>query len=187
MPRKGYTPQTSRPKFPLTVVQQKQLLEVVRKKGAETQETLLLLMLSTGMHPKVLAKPEKYHLEWNENYLTWHRPKTHKTITTAWSKAMKSLKNLDERMDRLVGSTRQYYHQMLSYLGREAGVKGFCPLQARHTNFVNRARLGHNAFDIAQGAATDLTTVYDYYTIGMGESKNLTKEEREWLQWLMEC
>ena len=90
----------------------------------------------------------------------------------------------DDALSELVklrGLTPQRLWQIIEGLGQKVGIKGLCPLQLRHTHFVNRARLGHNPFDIAHGAATDLQTVYTYYTIGMGESKSLSKEDRAFL------
>lgn len=185
MPRKGYVAKTSRPKLPLTVEQQRRLVKVAQSKGSGQPETLLILMLSTGMHPKVLVD-ERYGFTWTKDYYTWKRPKTYKPITGSWSRAMMEMDNLDGRLKKLRGSTRQYYHQVLKYLGVEAGLVGFCPLQARHTNFVNRARLGHNAFDISMSCSTDMKTIYDYYMIGAGECRALSQADKEWLQWLVE-
>lgn len=185
MPRKGYVAKTSRPKFPLTVDQEKKLVAVAKVKGSGTAETLLLIMLSTGMHPKVLADP-KYSFTYTNEYYAWKRPKTNREIRGGWSKAMRELDDLDGRLKKLKGCSRQYYHQVLKLLGQEGGIKGFCPLQARHTNLVNRARLGHNPFDIAMSTSTDLQTIYQYYMIGAGESKALGEADKTWLQWLVE-
>jgi integrase len=178
--RKGYHPKTSREKFPLKVEVQRRLIE----KAEGREKALLILMLSTGMHPRVLSQV-KYKLVWTEDYHSWNRPKTNNKIMGNWSKAMREGDNLGH-LNKLRGKTPQRLWQIIDELGERCKVTGLCPLQLRHTYFVNRARLGHNAFDIAHGAATDLRTVYSFYTIGMGESKKLSQEDREFLEWLME-
>lgn len=181
--RKGYRPKTSREKFPLTVEAQRKLLEAADPR----ERSLIILMISTGMHPRVLAL-KSYNLMWSSDYYSWNRPKkrTQNKVQGAWSRAMREGDTLGH-LSKLRGRTPQRLWQIVKAVGDRCRIKGVCPNQLRHTHFVNRARLGHNAFDIAHGAATDLKTVYSYYTIGMGESKTLTQEDREWLGWLMEC
>jgi len=178
--RKGYHPKTSREKLPLSVEVQKKLI----KKAEGKEKTLVVLMLSTGMHPRVLSK-KNLSLTWDKDYFSWKRPKTNKKLMGAWSKAMKEGDNLGH-LGKLRGKTPQRLWQIIDELGEKCGSTGVCPLQLRHTHFVNRARLGHNAFDIAHGASTDLKTIYNFYTIGMGESKKLSQEDRQFLEWLME-
>jgi len=178
--RKGYKPKSSREKLPLTVGIQQKLLD----EADDRERALMILMLSTGMHPRVLSQ-KTYNLIWDENYYSWNRPKTYNKLRGAWSKAMRQGQTLGI-VNKLRGRTPQRLWQIIDGLGDRCNVSGLCPLQLRHTHFVNRARLGHNAFEIAHGAATDLKTVYSYYTIGMGEMKRLTDVEKEWLQWLME-
>lgn len=178
--RKGYTPKTSREKFPLSVEIQRKLID----KAEGKTKALLVLMLSTGMHPRVLSK-SKFKLTWNQDYYSWNRPKTMNKVRGNWSKAMRD-GDLYAELNKLRNRTPQRLWQIIDDLGDSIKVTGLCPLQLRHTYFVNRARLGHNAFDIAHGAATDLKTVYSFYTIGMGESKKLSQDDREFLEWLME-
>lgn len=178
--RKGYHPKTSREKLPLSVESQKKMIG----KAEGKEKTLVILMLSTGMHPRVLSQ-KSYNLTWDKDYYSWNRPKTLKKLRGSWSKAMKEGDNLGH-LNKLRGRTPQRLWQIIDELGGKCGLTGVCPLQCRHTHFVNRARLGHNAFDIAHGASTDLNTIYDYYTIGMGESKKLSDEDRRFLEWLME-
>ncbi len=178
--RKGYHPKTSREKFPLSVADQQKLV----KKAEDKEKSLLILMLSTGMHPRVLSN-KNCKLDWTEEYFSWNRPKTHNKLRGSWSKAMKEGDNLGH-LGKLRGKTPQRYWQIIDDLGEECGITGLCPLQLRHTYFVNLARLGHDAFSIAHGAATDLKTIFDYYTMGMNQMAKLTDEEREWLKWLME-
>jgi integrase len=178
--RKGYHPKTSREKFPLSVEEQQKLV----KKAEGKEKSLLVLMLSTGMHPRVLSQ-KKFNLTWTEDYFSWNRPKTNKKLRGSWSKAMKEGDNLGH-LGKLRGKTPQRLWQIIDELGEKCKISGVCPLQLRHTYFVNLARLGHDAFTIAHGAATDLKTIYDYYTMGMSQMKALSEEDREWLKWLME-
>jgi len=180
--RKNYRPQNARTMLPMSVEVQKHLID---KSEGETK-ALLELILSTGMHPKVLAEPKRYGLTWNDKYVSWRRTKTMKEISLPWSKAMRE-PGILEALFKLKGKTRVWYWMMIKELGRENGVTTLCPLQLRHNYFINRARLGHNAFDMAHGSATSLDIVYRHYTVGMNESKSLSDDDKHWLQWLMEA
>jgi hypothetical protein len=179
---KGYRPKTKRRKYPLTVNEQKKLIDNADK----PTKALLVFMLSTGAHPIILTDKTYFlDLQHERNY-SWNRPKTDKPVQGVWSKAMLE-GSLFKELRRFARKKKGTPWYLVSKLGAELGFKGLCPLQLRHTHFVNRARLGHNAFDIAHGAGTDLATIYTYYTVGMGESRSLTEDEREWLKWLMEA
>jgi hypothetical protein len=94
---------------------------------------------------------------------------------------------LRKDLKRLKNKSVGYLWLLVKDFGEEQGVKGLCPLQLRHTHYVNRARLGHNAFDISHGSGTSLNTIHQYYTVGMGQSKGLSEDDREFLAWLMEA
>ena len=177
---KGYRPKRAREKFPLSIDEQRRLIE----KAEPREKALIIFMISTGAHPVVLTD-RKYKLDWTEKYYSWNRPKSHRKIRGAWSRAMCEGDLLKE-LRKVRSKTPGYYWALISLIGLDIGIKGVCPLQLRHTYFVNRARLGHNPFDISHGAGTSLETVHDYYTIGMGESKAMPDEDREYLSWLME-
>jgi len=181
MPRKGYRAKSGRTKFPLDVQAQRKLI----KKAEGKEKTLLILMLSTGIHPKVLAH-KRYGLEWDKRYYRWLRVKTMNEVMGAWSKAMRE-NGVLSGLVKLRGLTPQRLWQIVEGLGQKVKIKGLCPLQLRHTSFVNRARLKHDVFSISQGAGTDLTTVANYYMIGLNESKSMSKEDRTFLRWLMEA
>jgi len=80
MPRKGYRARSRRTKFPLEIPVQRKLV----KKAEGKEKTLLIVMLSTGIHPKVLAQ-RKYGLEWDKRYYRWNRVKTMNEVMGAWS------------------------------------------------------------------------------------------------------
>lgn len=179
--KKSYKPSGSREKSPLTVEQQRQL---VAKAEGKTK-ALLILILSTGMHPKILSK-NAYKLEWGPNYYTFLRTKTFKRLHGSWSPAMKERHGiLIEGVYRIKNRTPQRYWQLLKELGRECKISGLCPLQCRKTYFVNRARQGVNAYDIAQAAQTSMSTIYHHYMKGSTERKRLSEDDKEWLDWLM--
>ena len=177
---KGYRPKTTREKFPLSIDEQRSLIE----KAQPREKALIIFMLSTGAHPSVLTD-RKYKLQWTDKYYSWNRPKSHRKVRGAWSRAMKEMTMYVE-LRKIRSKTSGYYWELINAIGKEIGIRGVCPLQLRHTYFVNRARLGHHPFDISHGAGTHLKTVHDYYALGMGESKTLSTTDREYLSWLME-
>jgi len=177
---KGYRPKKTNEKYPLSVEEQRRLIE----KADPREKALILFVISTGAHPSVLTD-RQYKLDWNDKYYSWNRPKTHRKIRGAWSRAMRE-DSLFKELRKLRSKTPGYCWELINSIGKSIGIKGICPLQLRHTYFVNRARLGHNPFDISHGAGTSLQTVHDYYTIGMGESKAIPKQDRDYLSWLME-
>ena len=85
---KGYRPKKSRVLFPLTVKEQRKLLAVDEDTNMRVR-ALILLSLSTGMHPKVLSMPDAYGLVWTKEYFSWNRTKSRRQVQGAWSKAMR--------------------------------------------------------------------------------------------------
>jgi len=169
---KGYYPIGSRTKFALTVEQQRKLIEQAEGKD----RALLILMLSTGMHPKVLSRKD-YGFTWTPDYYSWKRPKTRRTVTGVWSRAVRQ-----EKVTNWLVPRKLLYKDVSTYRKRlGALMPGLCPLQLRHTYFVNRARLGHNAFDIAHGAATSLRTVKPTTQSAWArQGASATRTERSW-------
>jgi len=176
----GYRPKKPREKFPLSVEQQRKMIE----KAGTREKALIVFLLSTGAHPSVLTE-KAYNFDWTEQYFSWNRPKTLEKVRGSWSRAMRE-DDLYKELRKLRSKTPGYLWELVRDIGNGVEVKGVCPVQCRHTYFSNRARLGHNAFDIAHGAATSLDTIYDYYTIGMGEAKKLSDDDKRFLEWLME-
>ncbi len=179
----GYKPKNPRKKYPLTVEQQRKLID----KAEGKVKAILVFFISTGAHPSVLSRKE-YSLDLDdETYYSWNRPKTNAEVAQTYPKALQDKelrKALSSKRTRGKDPTR--YWQIIRKLGEEVGIKGLCPLQLRHTHFANRARLGHDVFSIAHGSGTSLNTIGKYYTIGLGESKKLSEEDRRFLEWLME-
>jgi len=180
MTQKGYVPKNPRPKLPLTVEEQRNLL----MKANENEKALALLILSTGMHPKVLSD-KGYGLTFSDNYYEWNRPKTRKVVRGNWSRAVRESGVLT-LIEKMRGCTRQWYWQMLKAAGSKIKLKGLCPNQLRHTFFVNLGRLERNPYDIKMKSATDFDTAYGYYMNGKDESGVLTSSDKEFLKWLME-
>lgn len=180
MPRREYRT-TSSVKLPLSVPAQQKLVE-----AAEGRErAMVLAFISTGMHPSVLAEPREHGLAWNADTIGWKRPKTDTQVLMLLSRAMRESPVLTD-LGRAKGLTRQRIHQLLTDLGDQVGIHGTNPLALRHVHFCNRARLGHNAFDIANTAGTDLRTVYRFYTVGLQDGQKLEGASMDWLKWLME-
>ena len=182
MPRKGYMPKYSRTKFPLTVDAQKLLIESLKGKEYDSERTLTILMISTGMHPLVLAEPQIHALAWNPNYAEWKRPKTSVQIHVNWSLAMKEVLPY---LGALKGCTRQWYWDIVKSAGKAGGISGLCPLQLRHTHFVNLARMGYSESDLRIESGTNQNTISHHYLTGLREIKRLTPEDKVFLEWLM--
>ena len=96
------------------------------------------------------------------------------------------MKERFNEIKKLKGKTRQTLWGIIHELGLEQGFKGICPDFLRHMYFINRGRLNHNLFDIANTSQTDLNTIRRWYAIGTQDRKTLTKDEIKYLSWLME-
>jgi len=168
--------------LPLTVEEQRTLI----RESNDTERALVLLILSTGMHPAVLSK-EKYNFTFTNDYYQWIRTKKKKNniVRGSWSKMMRE-KGILEAVEELRGKSRQWYWIILSGLGYRVKIGSLGPLRLRHTNFVNSARIGRDAFTISAMAATDLPTIQQYYTIGIQEMGILSDSDKAWLKELME-
>jgi integrase len=168
--------------LPLTVGDQRRIVD----KATDREKPLILLMLSTGIHPAVLSKP-KYEFSYDDNYYQWKRTKKTKNniVRGAWSSRMRD-KAILSSLEGLRGLTVRGYYFLIANAGKRAKITPLGPLRLRHTHFVNGARLGHDAFSISSTAATDLTTIQQYYTIGISEMASLSDSDRTWLKELME-
>jgi hypothetical protein len=143
------------------------------------------LFLSVPIHPTVLEHPISYGLSMGLRYYSFHRAKTDKKVMGAWSAAMTDPAVIG-RVLPLAGATRRWYHQLTSDHARDRGIAGLCgPLRLRHTYFCNLARLGTDPFSMAHRSGTGLGSIYQHYTVGMGESSLLSPEELKFLVWLM--
>ena len=179
---KGYKPKTSRPKYPLSVENQRKLIE----KADKPLKALIVFILSTGAHPSVLTD-KKHNLDLSDDeHYSWNRPKTRKRVMFSWSKAM--LKgSLYKELRRFKKKKPNACWYLLSVLGGDLKIKGVCPLQLRHTHFANMARLGYDLFTIAGRSGTSIDTIQQFYALGMGEMKRLSEDDRKYLEWLMEA
>lgn len=182
MGHRSYRPRGGNITLPHTVEAQRKLVESTTGRS----RSLVVLFLSTGMHPAVLATPAAFSCAWDRDYVTWKRPKTLRPVTMAWSRAMKEGTALED-ITALKGTTRQYLHSLVFTAGEEVHIRDANPRALRHDYFVNRARLGHNPFDIAHSSGTDLQTIYSFYTIGMNDGRRLADSELTWLKYLMEA
>jgi len=169
----------------LTVKQQQDMLSTVHE-GYEVPQLICTVILSTGMHPAVLSHPRRYSLTASEDYYSYKRPKTFRPVHGAWSETVRALEPVKALPPNL-GRSVQMYGRYVSDLAHASGIAWWVgPRCLRHTYFVNRARLNHNPYDISHSSATSMDVIYSYYTVGMGESKRLPKEQISWLRKLME-
>jgi hypothetical protein len=168
-------------KLAFTVKEEMNLLD---GKNEDRGTALGIFFISTGTHPSVLAEWRKYELQWNENYISYRRPKTHKEIQFPWSRAMKQRFGI---LKKLKGKTRQTLWGIVHEMGLERGFKGICPDFLRHMYFINRGRLNHNLFDIANTSQTSLDTIRRWYAVGTQDRRTLKKDELKYLDWLMEA
>lgn len=168
--------------MPLTVADQRRIID----KATDREKALIILMLSTGVHPAVLSNP-KYDFSYDDNYYQWKRTKKTKNniVRGVWSQRMRD-KAILSALESLRGLTVRGYYFLVRSAGNRAKITPLGPLRLRHTHFVNGARLGHDAFSISATAATDLTTIQQYYTIGIQEMSSLSDSDRSWLKELME-
>jgi hypothetical protein len=186
---KGYRPKKSRVQFPLTVKQQRTILEPqIGDDGVDYTDhrirALMILSLSTGMHPKILSEPDRYGLTWTNDYFSWNRVKSRRQVQGAWSKAMREGQNLGY-VKKLLGKDVSTYRKAIGGYCEPMKVK-MNMLTGRHTNFCNRARLGQDPFSIAHATGTSLKVIMQYYTIGVGEMGTLAEDDRAFLKWLCE-
>lgn len=181
---KGYKPKVKNPKYPLTVQEQRKLID----KAEGKERAILIFFLSTGAHPSVLSDVKfSLDLKKSDNYYSWARPKTNAEVGGSFSKAMTKQVRTILLSKKVYGRDPTRFWQIIEKLGRDVGIEGVCPLQLRHTHFANRARLGHDIFSIVHGSGTSLNTIAKYYTFGLNESKKLSEDDRHFLEWLMEA
>lgn len=177
-------PHAPHTKLYLTVENQRALLDA--SCSISLGNLLSRLILSTGIHPAVLSKPNRFSLQFDDTYYSYKRPKSLHPVSGAWSTAMRENDILLSLRGYLGRSTR-YYQSWLEVQGKRANAaQRLGPLQLRHTYFVNKARLGTDAFTIAHASGTSIRTIMRHYTVGMAESKRLTDDERRFLEWLMD-
>jgi integrase len=142
-----------------------------------------LLFVSTGMHPAPLLHPERFRLHWNDKAATWCRPKSRRRVMVHWSRAMKPhVRTLRDMKGKATMTVWSWVHKA----GLAAGIPDLSALRLRHTHFVNRARLGHDAYAIANSTGTSMRTVHRFYTMGHTDGRRLGPEDLKFLRWLME-
>lgn len=149
------------------------------------EKSLAIFFLSTGAHPSILSDPQRYQFYTDSSSYSWARPKTRRPVIGVWSQAMRQ-DIVQKTLSEALGTNRfKLYHQ-LSALGRHLGIQCVGPLLLRHTNYVDRARLGHHILDIAHSTGTNMYTVYRYYTVGIQLAKATAEEDKNYLRWLIE-
>lgn len=181
------TPRTSsRLKPPLTVAQQRLILEGYNGIPGDLGQALVQFFLSTGCHPCVLSDPETHSLKVTPDYYSYLRPKSYHPVSFPWSKRM-ALTSCWAQIKVNLGATTRWYNDETARAGREAGLPyRIGPNMLRHNMFINLARLGHDPFYLMHRAGTSLDSIGRYYTVGHTESSRLSPSDRAWLEGLME-
>jgi len=170
----------------LTVPQQMALLGAGDYDGhAGKGRALASLVISTGVHPSVLAFPEDHDLEFTECYWSWRRAKTDAPLVNPWSPWMLRTDAVPV-VQKLLGKTPQWLGELTAAAGRACALPGRVGFnRLRHTYFVNLARLGVDPWAISQMAGTHLDTIGRFYMVGKREAKVLSPAQVEWLQLVM--
>jgi hypothetical protein len=166
------------------VAEQRRVLEVDDFTNPRIR-ALLILSLSTGLHPKVLARPEHHGLTWTNEYYSWNRPKTKRQVQGAWSKAMREGQNLN-LMKKWLNRDVSTYRKALDGYCEPRRVAKMNMLRGRHTSFCNQARMGRDPMSIASSTGTSLNVILQYYTIGIHEGPTLSEDDRKFLRWLID-
>ena len=115
-------------KIPLSPGDIEKLLGACRD---ERERRVIMIMLSTGMHPSVMADPEKYDMEITRGMLTWNRPKTGKLCRWLVPDEMKGL--VDAFLNEDLGYHRSTYWNIVRRVAKRAGLEHVSPLTLRHT------------------------------------------------------
>lgn len=181
------TPRTSsRLKPPLTIAQQRLMLNDYTGPPGDFGQALVQFFLSTGCHQCVLHDPEGHSLKVTPDYYSYLRPKTHHPVTFPWSRLM-TRTGAWSQIKLNAGATTRWYNDETARIGKEAGLPfRVGPNMLRHNMFINLARLGHDPFYLMHRAGTSLDSIGRYYTVGHTEGSRLSPSDLAWLQELME-
>lgn len=95
------------------------------------QKRIITIMLETGMHPSVMANPEKYEMEIVRGQLAWHRTKTYALCVWEFDGSMKPL--IDEFIANDLGYDRSTYWKDVKKASNKANLRHVSPLTLRHT------------------------------------------------------
>lgn len=158
----------------LTDKELKQLLTAVDD-GREKR--ILTVMLNTGMHPSVMAEPEKYEMELvNEVSLMWLRPKTYALCRWDFDddKSMMTLVKTFTNND--VGYHRSVYHAIITAIAHKAGLKHISPITLRHTATVNLLKQGKTIEEVKKRIQCSEKVLWNHYAVLSGANQ-LGKED----------
>lgn len=115
--------------------------------GVDVERTVLMLM-ETGIHISVLARPEDHRVRFfinNKGHpeMRWYRPK--KKGADADTRVILSPRTKEWAEEYMLGKRPRYtefYWRMLKELGENAGMKDLSQMTFRHTFAVNMLRRG---------------------------------------------
>lgn len=101
-------------------------------------QRVVKLLIWTGMHPAVLAKPVKYEVQLSRGNLTWFRPKTMKRCVFPVPPELEETVVVVLTSD--LGKTTRTYQNYVYRAAKIAGLTDVSPLTLRHTAAILRLR-----------------------------------------------
>ncbi len=99
----------------------------------DPERGVVMLLWRTGMHASTLVGL-KYGL-WQDNTVTWRRPKTNKRLSATLPKSEARLIRKCESRGLLPNTTRTL-GRWVQRIGLRAGYPGICPLTLRHSRAI---------------------------------------------------
>ena len=97
----------------------------------ERETRIITIFLETGMHPEVMAEPEKHDMDTVRGTLTWKRPKTEAMCIWEYPEDMEEL--VQEFIKNDLGYNRATYWRWVKGIAERAGLEHVSPLTLRHT------------------------------------------------------
>ena len=159
-------------KVPLTA-EQAQLLVNATVDGPERR--IVTLLLRTGMHPAVLARPQQYDLGMpRPGLLTWYRPKTRALCT--WQVEEQFAPLVSAVLEHDLKKSTKTYSNIIRRVAKRAGLGPVTSLTLRHTSAVLRLLAGEDPQDVQKALQISTRVLWEHYGSVTG------KEKRDFLQ-----
>jgi integrase len=138
------------------------------------------IMLKTGMHPGVMANPEKYDMEIVRGQLTWHRTKT--LALCLWEFDGQDKQLVDDFLANDLGFDESTYWRDVGKVAARADLKYVSPLTLRHTAIIELLRANKTPEQVKQITQCEDETLWTYYARiknldRMGEGEVTTNKE----------
>lgn len=154
-------------KVPLTA-EQVQVLVDASLDGPERR--IITLLLRTGMHPAVLARPKEYDLSMpRPGLLTWYRPKTRALCT--WQVEERFAPMLSAVMEHDLGRSTRTYSNYVRRAAKRAGLGPVSALTLRHTSAILRLMAGESPQDVMKALQISSEVLWKHYGNLTGKDK----------------